>query len=134
MEALTLWLLDQVRGVVQKRRRVHVGVHQAYFTGSSVPHQFIKVTNLSPTREIEVTHVWVEGQPNVNVVLKERPLPKRLRPDEQTEFWIPAADVAHVRNVERAVRVRVTNGKVIKSRVDKNLPDQGYVAGWDFSR
>ena len=52
-------------------------------------YYFVKVTNLS-LREVVITHVWVDGDPQVPVLLPQRPLPARLRPDEQWEAPIPA--------------------------------------------
>jgi len=108
---------------------VKVGVHRAFFLGGREPYYFVKVTNRSSTRDVEITHAWFEGDPKVHMILPQRPLPKRLRPDEQWECWTPAAAMRHVRNVERAARVQLTSGKVVKSRRDTDLPELGYIAG-----
>jgi len=119
------WVLDRF----SDRRRVRVGVHLAYFRQGEVPHYFIKVSNLSRRRDIEITHVWVEGAPPVNVMLPERPLPTRLKPDEMWEGWVRERDVAHIPNVDRAVRARLGNRKVVRSRPDRDLPDEGFTGG-----
>jgi hypothetical protein len=124
-----LGLADLVRRFQQSRRRVLVLVHRAYRLGGSVSFYFLKVTNLSPTREIELTHVWFEADPRLDVLLPERPLPARLRPDETWEGWVPAAELAHTSNVERLGRVRLANGKVVKSRLNKGVPPVGFIAG-----
>jgi hypothetical protein len=135
---LFLWTLDKIVERQQKRRRVKVLVHEAVFLGrdpatgkaiGSEPHYFVKVTNLSETREIELTHVWVDGNPQVHLMNPARPLPARLRLDETWEGWVPAAQVAHVANVERAFRVRLSSTQVIKSRRNKDVPPVGYVGG-----
>ena len=45
---------------------------------------------------------WFEAAPPVHLLAKERSLPKRLRPEETWEAWMPAADLAHVPDVERS--------------------------------
>jgi hypothetical protein len=93
------------------------------------PYYFIKITNLSHNREIEITHVWFEVDPPVHLLLPERPLPARLRPDETWEGWVNAAALAKVPNVESLGRVRLANGKTVKSRRNKDVPPFGFVAG-----
>jgi hypothetical protein len=133
-----LWILDRLQSFQQTRRRVRVLVHQAVFfsadpsTGSvkgSAPHYFVKVTNLSPSREIEITHVWFDAKPPVHLLIPERPLPARLRPDATWEGWVNASALAHASNIEQLGRVRLASGKVVKSRRNKDVPPVGYVAG-----
>ena len=112
----------------QQRRRVRALVHRAWFEGDPVERYHIKVTNTSPRREIEITHIWFETDPRVDVVNPETPLPQRLRLDETFETWIPAALVPSVPDIERRVRVLLSNGKVVKSRLNKNVPPVGAVA------
>ena len=105
-------------------------VHRAFFQVPDAPECFfIKVTNLSSSREIEVTHIWFAAEPRVDVLNQERRLPARLRLDETFETWIPVSAVPAVRHVGSKVRVRLSNGKVIKSKLDKHIPPLGYVAG-----
>ena len=89
----------------------------------------IKVTNLSPQREVEITHLWFETNPPTQILNPVRPLPARLRLDETFETWIPVADVPTVDDLERMVRVQLSNGKVVKSRLNKGVPPTGYIAG-----
>jgi hypothetical protein len=130
-----LWIADRFRDFQQTRRRVRVLVHRAFFQGGSDPFYFVKVTNVSPTREAEITHVWFESNPRVDMLMPERPLPARLRPYETWEGWVPAARLAHASNVERLGRVLVTGrsrrkgGKAVKSRPNKDVPPVGFVAG-----
>jgi hypothetical protein len=90
---------------------------------------FIKVTNLSPQREVEITRLWFETNPPTQILNPVRPLPARLRLDETFETWIPVADVPTVDDLERMVRVQLSNGKVVKSRLNKGVPPTGYIAG-----
>jgi hypothetical protein len=126
---------DQARRAHQRRRKVRVLVHRAVFLSggghqsSPLEHFFIKVTNLSPKREVEVTHIWFETKPPVQLVNPSRPLPARLRLDETFETWILVSAVPAEQGVERLVRVQLSNGKIVKSRLNKNVPPVGHVAG-----
>jgi hypothetical protein len=128
--AVLVWLADLATGWQQRRRHVRVMVHRAFFQVPCAPEcLFIKVTNLSSSREIEVSHIWFATEPRVNVLNQERRLPARLRLDETFETWIPVSAVPAVRLVESKVRVRLSSGKIIKSKLDKRIPPLGYVAG-----
>ncbi len=124
---------DQAAEVVEEsERRVRVMVHRAFFTtdGRDKRQQFfIWVTNLSPEREVEVTHISFQTGPRKDVLNPERPLPKRLRLDERWETWEPVADVPTEDELERKVRVLLSNGKVVKSLPNPDVPPMGHVAG-----
>jgi hypothetical protein len=90
---------------------------------------FVKVTNLSRHREVEVTHVWFETKRPVHIMNPECPLPVRLRLDETFETWVPATELHNVPNVERLARVLLSNGKVVKSLPNKKVPPVGNIAG-----
>jgi hypothetical protein len=79
---ILLEITDRLRAFQQARRRLRVLVHRGYLQGGPVPFYFVKVTNLSSARDVVITHVWFEAVPPVHLLLKERPLPKRLRPNE----------------------------------------------------
>ncbi|MGH9212642.1 MAG: hypothetical protein ACRD2C_18530 [Acidimicrobiales bacterium] len=123
----------------QRRRKLRVLVHRAAFDVPAVSYRppeecfFIKMTNLSPKRPLEVTHVWFETDPSIDVVNPGRPLPKSLEGDETYETWIPIADVPDVPDVERLVRVQLSNGKVVKGRHNDKVRPRGNVAGWQVS-
>ena len=105
-------------------------VHGASFVGNPVPFLFVNVTNLSRDRDIEVTHVWFAVDPPVHVLLShERPLPVRLRPDESWEAWIEAAKLGSAPHPATLARVRLSAGSVIKSRLNRSVPDVGFVPG-----
>jgi hypothetical protein len=86
------WGVDQFWRWQQGRRKVRVLVHQAVFlktdassgaktvvtTADGLPavFWFVKVTNLSASRDVGITHVWVEGDPMITPngrVLRSRP-------------------------------------------------------------
>jgi hypothetical protein len=152
-------LLSLGRAFHQRRRKLRVTVHRGYFvrpaSNASTPitasppvtgvgsiedaieaspeHFFIKMTNLSPQRELEVTHLWFETQPRYDYMSTERPPPFRLRPDETVEVWVAVSGVAHRDKLEYQVRVRLSSGKIVKSRVDRKMPPVGRVAGGGIS-
>jgi hypothetical protein len=123
-------LLPWVADHLLNRRRVSVLVHKGSWLPRSESHYFVKVTNLSSKRDVEITHVWFEGDPPVYTVGTYRPLPQRLRPDETWEGWVKAIDLAHATEIERSARVRVTGKrKVVESRRNEDVPPVGNVAG-----
>jgi hypothetical protein len=91
----------------------------------------VKVVNLSRDRDIEISHIWFDTNPPQHIFNPDRPLPARLRPDETFETWVPAAALPEpdAPNVERLGRVQLSNGKVVKSRPNKNVPPIGHVGG-----
>lgn len=134
--APVLWTLDQLRGLSQRRRRLKVLVHTAVMVGAdgqptSPPCYFIKATNLSGEREVEITHIWFDSDPPLHVLNEHRPLPARLKLDETFETWVPVASVpgAGPGTAERLVRVKLSSGSVVKGRPNKTVPPVGHVAG-----
>ena len=106
-------------------------VHRAFFKDGYDKGQqfFIWVTNLSSERDIEFTHIWFKTNPRKDILNPERRLPKRLQPDERWETWIPVADVPTEYDLERKVRVLLSNGKVVKSLPNPDVPPEGHLAG-----
>jgi hypothetical protein len=121
------WLAD----AVVRRRRVRFTAHRAAFVGSQRPAYFLNVVNLSESREIEITHVWFASEPPISALNQERPLPKRLKPDEAWETWVYADALpssAHAAAL-RLARLRLSTGRVIKSSPNASVPPEGYVPG-----
>jgi hypothetical protein len=119
-------LANQARTRHQHRRRVSVLVHRAYPMGSAEQHYYMKVTNLSRDRDIVVTHTWFDTNPRLDILDLDHP---RLRPDETVETCVPVAALRGASNAERLGRVRLSNGKTVKSRLNTNVPPVGYMAG-----
>lgn len=113
------------------RRTVRVLVHRAYFNGNKEPRYFINVTNLSRSREVEIVNLWFEMLPRKFVSNSLRPLPKRLKLDETWETWIDAKDLegVPVEQVYKLARVKLSNGRVVKSKQNTNVAQQGPVPG-----
>ena len=112
-------------------------MHEAVFIGTDTPCRFLTVTNLSRDRDIEITHVWIatsDGQ--IPVIPADRPLPKRLKPDEPWATWVRAdalpADLGE--RVFVSARLRLSTGRVFKSRRATNVPSQGAVPGGAVTR
>jgi hypothetical protein len=129
--AVVRWCADQARKLHQGRRKVSVLAHRAVYLPTSTECYFMKVVNLSRDRDIEITHIWYETTPPLHNLNSDRPLKARLRPDETFETWVPVAALPepYAPNVEQLGRVRLSSGKVIKSRLNKNVPPIGYVGG-----
>jgi hypothetical protein len=72
--------------------------------------------------------MWFEAKPQVHIVDRDRPFPVRLRPDETVERWIPVSQVPEEARRETSVRVRLSTGKIVKSRLNNHIPTAGFVA------
>ena len=128
---LILKIIGFIVPYLSDSRRIRLTVHKAFFEISDQECFFINVTNISRTREIEITHVWFDLNPQVPVINKDRVLPKRLKPDETWETWIGVNSVptATIDEVFKLARVRLSNGTIIKSRKNNNVPVRGTVPG-----
>ena len=72
-----------VYSLYSDRRYLRLRVHKAYFSGSKRPYFFINATNMSPNRELEVTHIWFNCDSQIPVIRPDRPLPKRFKPNRK---------------------------------------------------
>lgn len=125
------WLVEKILQTIDFRTRVSVLVHEAYIERDleGTPKFFIKVTNLSKSRDITVTHVWVGDEGGgVDILNVMRPLPKTLRPTEQWETWVEKKSVGGIGNIFSKIMVKLSNGKIIPSSQNKNVRPRGYVA------
>ena len=107
-------------------------VHFAYFFGSETRCCFINATNLCQNVEIEVTHVWIASEPKVFALNADRPLPKRLKPYETWETWIPLYRIPSdyvEEKLYQLARARLSTGEVITSVKNESVPDMGSVPG-----
>jgi hypothetical protein len=100
--------------------------------GAPAEFFFVKVTNLSPNRQIVVTHTWVTSLDKVDevqILNPLRPLPSRLGHDDQYETWVSVNEVPDPElGAEWRFRVQLSSGKVVKSKPNKKVPASGYVA------
>jgi hypothetical protein len=127
-------LFDLGRDLSQRRRRVRVRTHEAAFGGSNELCIMINVVNLGQ-RPIVVTHVWLGGATPLHINNPRRPLPRRLEPDEPWETWSPLSQFGSLlRTLDadqllRCARVRLSTGRVIKARPNRDVPAVGAVPG-----
>jgi hypothetical protein len=129
-------VLDKLWLLFRSQRRLRLTVHRAYFLPHGPECFFVNATNLSDSREIEITHIWFEGHPQIAVLHADRPLPKRLRPDETWETWIAVEavpDPDHEQVYSRA-RARLSNGKVVRSAKNKQVPYTGTIPGGPINK
>jgi hypothetical protein len=126
------WLAD----AVVRRRRVRFTAHLAVFVDSDRLAYFLNVVNLSESREVEITHVWFASDPPVAALRVDRPLPRRLKPDEAWETWVFADELpaAARRDALRLARLRLSTGRVLRSRPDESVPPEGVVPGGPVTR
>lgn len=115
--------LDLLLSWLGARRRVRVLTHRAVREGGQECF-FVNVTNLSSTRDVEITHVWFEGVASVEVRTPERPLPRRLQPDESWQTWLPtpSARAAAGEDAYGSFRVRLSTGMIVRSKRNTELP------------
>jgi hypothetical protein len=128
-------VLEKVWSAFGSRRRVQVMVHRAFFS-FGLECFFINVANLSSDREVEITHVWFDCVSKVSVLQPDRLLPKRLKPDESWETWIEVnkipSEIRESEDVYKLARVRLSSGRLIKSRKNIDVPDSGTVPGGEI--
>ncbi len=106
---------------------LRVLVHRAYFIGKPVEHFFIKIVNVTPGADVEVTHVWYEGGNRVDIL--SRPLPVRLRPSETWETFVATSIIPHDVNVFQHFHALISTGESFSSEHNRDVPPAGYVAG-----
>lgn len=115
-----------------RKTKIRVLVHEAYFRNRNdhKPYYFIKVANLSTKYKATISHVWViDGNKNLNLINNERILPYKLEPSDEWETWVEKNKVINQSKIFKNVRVKLTNGKIVKSKHHKNVPEEGHVAG-----
>ncbi len=124
-------VLEWLFRIIGLRQSVRVLCHRAFFLPNGPECYFINVTNLSLQRDAEVTHAWMACDNELPMLNPSRPLPRRLRPEESWETWIEVNNLpASVRDgAFNLARVRLSNGRVIKSKKNMNVPSAGYVPG-----
>jgi hypothetical protein len=113
------------------KRALRLTVHKACFKGNELEHYFVNVTNSSRNRELVITHVWFDLKPQIPVMPVERPLPKRLKPDEPWATWIPVDCVPSEpgKDARTLARARLSTGAVVKSKAEEHMPSAGAVPG-----
>jgi hypothetical protein len=130
-EMVYQWIADKVVGFLVDRRRLRVTVHRAVLTAAGQPAYFVNITNLSRNREVEITHVYFDLDPQVHANQPSRPLPKRLKPDEVWETWVVEECLPTTLGgrLFQLARVRLSTGRVAGSKENKGVPDRGTIPG-----
>jgi hypothetical protein len=107
---------------------VRVLIHKAYFLNSPIQHFFIKIINATRDADVEITHVWYENETRTVEILSAR-LPRRLKPSETYETWVPVSDIPESEDCFQHFRVVVSTGEVYTSQQNQNVRPYGFVAG-----
>lgn len=125
------WIPLRLWEAVTGRIRCRLTVHYAHFAATGTPCYFVNLTNRSKNRDVEVTHVWFAADPDVHANPADRPLPKRLKPDESWGTWVEARTLPpHLGDrVFTLARARISTGEVLRSRKNRNVPSQGSIPG-----
>ena len=103
-------------------------VHKAYFNGNPIQHFFIKLINTSESKEIEITHVWYKNE-NITVDILTAPLPKRLKPDEIYETWVPVDQIPNDENAFQNFHAVISTGEAFTSKQNIDVRPFGFIAG-----
>ena len=111
------------------RRRIRVLVHRAFLEDRQKEAFFITITNLTLDREIEITNIWFNSNPKVHVIRNDRVLPKKLKPNETWDTWLPVNKLpsAYHPYVFKMVRVRLSNGSLAYSEENLTHPEKEIV-------
>jgi hypothetical protein len=130
------WILQRLWEILVSRRRATLQVHHAYFAGTGRACYFLNLTNRSNQRDIEVTHVWFAVEPEVHAHPSDRPLPKRLKPDETWETWVEADRIPSLvgERIFTLGRARLSTGRILRSQKNEHVPTQGMVPGGPIQR
>jgi hypothetical protein len=117
-------------------RVLDVRIHRAFFSGDDQECHFVNLTNLSPRRVLEVTHVWYEDEAqHIPIIQVSRPLPVRLELDQSWETWIESSRLPslHGQDTMSRFRARISTGSVFASRANPSVPPMGMVPGGPIS-
>jgi hypothetical protein len=132
-------LIGWLRDLHQAKRKVKLTVHRAITQAPAfaigdrpavtidLDNYHITVTNASRSRDIVVTHIWLDTSPPIPLV--DGDLPRRLRYGDVWETAIAVSRIpVDVVDVEWLARCVITpDDKVIKSRPRRNVPPAGTV-------
>ena len=124
---------DRIVSWLGRAHDVRITAHRAVLLSSGEPCVFVTATNHHASRNAVITHVWFEvpGPRTIHVLNPERPLPRRLMPDDPWETWIPEdalpPDLAD--DVLRMAYVRLSTGLIIGSVPNASVPEIGFVPG-----
>jgi hypothetical protein len=131
LSAVGLKLTDWLAGAFRGLRRVTARAHHGVISTTNQRCVFVNVTNLSRDRDVEVTHVWFETRPEIQVLNSERPLPRRLAPDQTWETWLPLEAVPEKQRSKILTlgRVRLSSGKTLSTVENRKVPRAGHVPG-----
>lgn len=92
---------------------------------------FLTLTNLSRSREVEVTHVWLDTAPPLDSNRPERRLPRRLQPDEtwETSLFLDGMPEPAPRDPIPLARARLSSGRTLRARLKPRVSPVGSVPG-----
>ena len=124
-------VLEWIFKIIGLQQSVRVLCHRAFFLPNGPECYFINVANLSLQRDAEITHVWLDSDEQIHVLNPSRPLPRRLKPEETWETWIEVntLPLSIREDAYTLARVRLSNGRIMKSKKNEDVPSAGYIPG-----
>ncbi len=131
ISAMVQVILGWIFKIIGLAQNVRVLCHRAFILPNGPEGYFINVTNLSPQRDAEITHVWMACAEDIQIINPSRPLPRRLKPEESWETWIEINNLTEQDQSDAfsLARVRLSNGKILKSKKNENVPSAGRIPG-----
>ena len=113
------------------RQSARVRCHRTVFMPDGPECRFINLSNLSPKRDFGITHAYLDCPGRLPVLNPQRLLPRRLQPEASRETRIGTSRLpAAVRdNACELARVRLSNGRIVSSIRNEDVPDAGCVSG-----
>jgi hypothetical protein len=131
LSAVGLKLADRLVDWLRGSKRATVLTHHGAMISTGERCVFVNVTNRSHDRDIEITHIGFDTDPPIEVINAERPLPRRLKPEESWETWLPIEVVPGSQRLQILTlgRVRFSDGTMIRARENRNVPAAGHVPG-----
>lgn len=124
-------IIEWIFRIIGLSQKFQVLCHRAFILPNGPECYFINITNLSPQRDAELTHIWMACDNEIHVLNPSRPLPRRLKPEESWETWIEVNKLPNSvqSNAFNLARVRLSNGKILKSKKNESVPSAGFIPG-----
>jgi hypothetical protein len=120
-----------VQSVLGLRQQIRVLVHRAVLLHNYTGCYFMNVTNKSLSRDVETTHVWFAGDPEIHVLNPQRVLPRQRDQTSLGKLGLKRAccQLRCAILLTRSPACDSLNGKVVKSKENKTVTKAGRIPG-----
>ena len=121
--ALIFFLINIFRA-----KKPRVLVHEAHPKNNpTLLRYYVKIHNRSRKNNYTVTNVWAQDKGGDKYFL-EIPLPVTIEPTKIWETFMNKNEIIDHDNIFKNIRVELSNDKILKSKHNKNVASEGYVA------